>query len=61
LLPIANISSAEAIGEVEKDDLPSGETAAYRRLREARSEARLIGVRAKRAKNKAEEAAAAKK
>ncbi len=38
-----------------------GEEKAYRRLREARSEARLIGVREKRAKAKAEEAAATKK
>lgn len=34
---------------------------AYRKLRDARSEARLIGVREKRAKAKAEEASAAKK
>jgi len=34
---------------------------AYRKLRDARSEARLVGVREKRAKAKAEEASAAKK
>jgi large subunit ribosomal protein L13e len=39
----------------------TGEDAAYRRLREARSEKRLVGVREKRAKAKAEEASAAKK
>jgi len=61
LLPVTNTSRAEAISEISKDDLPEGETAAYRRLREARSEARLIGVREKRAKAKAEEAAAQKK
>ncbi len=38
-----------------------GEKGAYRRLRDARSEARLVGVREKRAKAKAEEAQAAKK
>jgi large subunit ribosomal protein L13e len=61
LLPVTNIGRAEAISEVSKDDMPEGEEAAYRRLREARSEARLIGVREKRAKAKAEEAAAQKK
>jgi large subunit ribosomal protein L13e len=37
------------------------EPAAYRKLRDARSEARLVGVREKRAKAKEEEAAAQKK
>ncbi|KAL2005936.1 hypothetical protein VTN00DRAFT_10429 [Thermoascus crustaceus] len=60
-LPIKNISREEAIGEVKRDELPEGEKDAFRRLREARSEARLVGVREKRAKAKAEEAAAAKK
>lgn len=41
--------------------MPKGEEAAYRRLRLARSDARNQGVREKRAKAKAEEAAAAKK
>lgn len=41
--------------------MPKGEEAAYRKLREARSEARLVGVREKRAKAKADEAAATKK
>ena len=55
--PIHNVKEVtEAkVSEVE------GEENAYRRLREARSEARLIGVREKRAKAKAEEAAAQKK
>ena len=38
-----------------------GEEAAYRKLRDARSAARLVGKREKRAKAKEEEAAAAKK
>lgn len=38
-----------------------GEENAYRKLREARSEARLVGVREKRAKAAADESAAAKK
>lgn len=38
-----------------------GEVAAYRKLRESRSEAKLVGVKAKRAKAKEEEANAAKK
>lgn len=55
--PIANKVVVE---EGKVSDYPS-EEAAYRRLREARSEARLVGKRAKRAKAKEEEAAAAKK
>lgn len=61
ILPIKNISRAEAISEISRDDLSEDEKSAFRRLREARSDARLIGVREKRAKAKAEEAAAAKK
>ena len=61
ILPIKNMSKADAIGEVSKDDMPEGEEAAYRKLRDARSDARLVGVREKRAKAKAEESAAAKK
>ena len=38
-----------------------GEVAAYRKLRDSRSEAKLVGVKAKRAKAKEEEANAAKK
>ncbi|PYI31402.1 ribosomal protein L13e [Aspergillus indologenus CBS 114.80] len=60
-LPIKNVSAAEAVTEVKRDDLPKGEEAAYRRLREARSEARYKGAREKRAKAKAEEESAAKK
>ncbi|OJJ55764.1 hypothetical protein ASPSYDRAFT_60652 [Aspergillus sydowii CBS 593.65] len=61
LLPIKNATAEEAVTEVKRDDLPKGEEAAYRRLREARSEARYKGIREKRAKAKAEEEAAAKK
>lgn len=61
ILPIKNMAKEDAIGEVSKSDMPEGEEAAYRKLRDARSEARLVGVREKRAKAKAEESAAAKK
>lgn len=61
ILPIMNQSKGDAIGEVSTGDMPEGEEAAYRKLRDARSEARLVGVREKRAKAKAEESAAAKK
>ncbi|RAK98010.1 60S ribosomal protein eL13 [Aspergillus ibericus CBS 121593] len=60
-LPIKNAAAEEAITEVKRDDLPKGEEAAYRRLRDARSEARYKGIREKRAKAKAEEETAAKK
>ncbi|KAI9719777.1 MAG: hypothetical protein M1812_003265 [Candelaria pacifica] len=58
--PIKNVTT---IGEAfsERKELGEGEKEAYRRLRDARSEARLVGVREKRAKAKAEEAQAAKK
>ncbi|KAH8690949.1 60S ribosomal protein L13 [Talaromyces proteolyticus] len=59
--PIKNISAAEAVTEISRSDLPEGEKAAFRRLREARSEARYLGIREKRAKAKADEAEAAKK
>jgi large subunit ribosomal protein L13e len=57
ILPINNVAEFEdgPIGNYK------GEEAAYRKLRDARSEARLIGVREKRAKAKAEEADAKKK
>ncbi|KAL5332989.1 ribosomal protein L13e [Aspergillus crustosus] len=61
ILPIKNTTAEEAVTEVKRDDLPKGEEAAYRRLREARSEARYQGARDKRAKAKADEEAAAKK
>lgn len=57
VLPIKNVveSTEGPIGNFK------GEENAYRKLREARSEARLVGVREKRAKVAAEESAAAKK
>jgi len=59
-LPIVNVESG--IKEIKKDDMPEPvEGGAYKKLREARSEARLVGKREKRAKEKADEAAAAKK
>lgn len=60
-LPITNLTPEEAVTEVKRDSLPEGEKAAYRHLRDARSEARLQGIREKRARIQAEEAAAAKK
>lgn len=61
ILPIKNTAKEDAVGEISTSDMPEGEEAAYRKLREARSEARLVGVREKRAKAKAEETAATKK
>lgn len=54
------ISNRTKIAEGKVADF-EGEEAAYRKLRDARSEARLVGKRQKRAKSKEEEAAAAKK
>ncbi|MCJ1290351.1 60S ribosomal protein L13 [Xylographa carneopallida] len=61
VLPIVNEAREKAIGEVKKSEMGEGESAAYRKLRDARSEARLVGVREKRAKAKDDEATAAKK
>ena len=59
-LPIVN--AAAGVSEIKKSDLPEPiEGGAYRKLREARSEARYLGKREKRAREKADEAAAAKK
>ena len=61
-MPILNKGKLEAVTEVKRSEMPEPiEGGAYRKLREARSEARLVGVREKRAKAKAEEAAATKK
>lgn len=56
-LPIKNVVEFEEgpIGNYK------GEENAFRKLRDARSEARLVGVREKRAKAKAEEAESKKK
>jgi large subunit ribosomal protein L13e len=62
VLPIeSGVGLKHGFSELKKSDIPKGEEAAYRRLRDARSEARLIGVREKRAKAKAEEEMAKKK
>jgi len=59
-LPIVHASTE--FKEIKKSDLPEAvEGGAYRKLRDARSEARLVGKREKRAREKADEAAAAKK
>ncbi|KAL9633310.1 MAG: hypothetical protein Q9164_004773 [Protoblastenia rupestris] len=61
VMPVLNIAKEEAVGEVKRSEMPKGTEKAYRTLRDARSEARLVGVREKRAKAKADEASAAKK
>ncbi|KAL8795186.1 MAG: hypothetical protein Q9195_002341 [Heterodermia aff. obscurata] len=61
VLPIENISKEEAVGEIERSEIGEGTEAAYATLRKARTDARLVGVREKRAKAKAEDAQAAKK
>lgn len=61
VFPVTNITREEAVGEVKRSDMPKGEENAYRKLRIARSDARLVGVREKRAKQKAEEAETKKK
>ena len=60
-MPIVDEAKRKAVTEVKASQMPKGEEAAYRKLRDARSEARLVGVREKRAKAKADEAAAQKK
>ena len=61
LLPIRNEAYENAVTDIPKGEMPKGEENAYKKLRLARSDARLVGVREKRAKAKADEAAAAKK
>lgn len=50
-----------AVSEVKRSELGVGTKNAYRVLRDARSDARLVGVREHRAKAKADEAQATKK
>lgn len=57
ILPVVN----EIKVPEEKPSAVQGEENAYRKLRVARSDARLVGVREKRAKLKAEQAEATKK
>lgn len=56
VLPIdSGLGLKHGLKEIKKGDMPEGiEGGAYKKLREVRSEARLIGVREKRAKAKAE-------
>ncbi|KAF7871892.1 hypothetical protein EAF04_003999 [Stromatinia cepivora] len=59
-LPITTVEGG--FSEISKSDMPKPvEGGAYRKLRVARSDARLVGKREKRAKDAADEAAAAKK
>jgi large subunit ribosomal protein L13e len=62
VLPInSGVGIKHGVSEIKKSEMPeSTEGGAYRTLREKRSEARLVGVREKRAKLKAEEAEAKK-
>jgi len=61
VMPIINEARASAISEIKRSEMEKGEVSNYRKLRDARSEARLVGVREKRAQAKADESAAAKK
>ncbi|TQS38140.1 hypothetical protein Golomagni_01362 [Golovinomyces magnicellulatus] len=59
-VPIVNKSPS--FSEIKKSEMPQPiEGGAYRKLRDARSEGRNLGKREKRARDKADEAAAAKK
>ncbi|KIX04324.1 uncharacterized protein Z518_05191 [Rhinocladiella mackenziei CBS 650.93] len=61
-LPIdSGVGLKHGFKEIKKGDMPEGEENAYRKLRLARSDARLVGVREKRAKAKAEAEEAKKK
>ncbi|KAI9673469.1 MAG: 60S ribosomal protein L13 [Caeruleum heppii] len=62
-MPITNKHTKEAVfSEVKVSEMGKGEEGgAYRRLRVARSDARLVGKREKRAREKDDEATAAKK
>lgn len=61
VLPIENTTMEDAVGEIERSEMGEGTTDAYKTLRKVRSDARLVGVREKRAKAKAEESSAPKK
>lgn len=57
----SGVGVKHGFSEVKRGEMPEGhEGGAYRALRLARSEARLVGVREKRAKQKAEESEAKK-
>ena len=61
VLPIEHVSLSAAVTEINKSDMGEGTVDAYKTLRKARSDARLVGVREKREKAKADEASASKK
>jgi len=62
ILPISTGTGLEhGFKEISKSDLPKGEEAAYRKLRDLRAESRYAGMREKRAKAKAEAEDAKKK
>lgn len=61
-IPIdSGVGLKHGFSEISKGDLPKGEENAFRKLRVARSDARLVGVREKRAKAKADAEEAKKK
>ncbi|EXJ84562.1 50S ribosomal protein L13e [Capronia epimyces CBS 606.96] len=61
-IPIdSGVGVKHGVSEISKGDLPKGEENAFRKLRLARSDARLVGVREKRAKAKADAEDAKKK
>lgn len=61
-LPIdSGVGLKHGFKEISKGDLPSGEENAFRKLRVARSDARLVGVREKRQKAKDDAEAEKKK
>lgn len=61
-IPIdSGVGIKHAFQEIKKSDLPKGEESAFRKLRVARSDARLVGVREKRAKAKTDAEDAKKK
>lgn len=61
-LPIdAGVGLKHGFKEISTSDLPKGEENAYAKLRRARSDARFVGARAKREKEKADAEDAKKK
>ena len=58
---VVPLPAINPVSEVKKGEMGEGTKEAYRTLRIARSDARLIGVREKREKTKAEDKDAAKK
>ena len=60
LITMVDKALAEAIREIDKSDMPEGEKEAYKKLQKARSDARLVGIREKKAKAEAEAAEAKK-